>query len=202
MFFLNYATVIDPLLRDIRAYTVEFSGMKTGDWALDVACGTGAQVLEYARRGAIATGIDMNPGMIELARRGKRKSGLGASFQVADALSLPFGDNLFDYVSISLALHEMKREFRNGVIAEMKRVARKKAALLFIDFQSPLPWNAYGYLIRAAEFAAGSEHHRNSVDFIAQGGLDVLLERNRLSIEKRGYLKYGGVTVIKSRVGA
>ncbi|GAI45391.1 unnamed protein product, partial [marine sediment metagenome] len=34
MFILNYAIVIDPLLRNIRIYTLEFSGMKAGDRVL------------------------------------------------------------------------------------------------------------------------------------------------------------------------
>ena len=199
MFFLNYSTVIDPLLRDIRAYTPAFSGMKAGDRALDVCCGSGAQALYYSRRGVIATGIDLNPNMIELAQRSKKKSGLrGVSFQVANAANLPFQDSSFDYASISLALHEMERTTRDRVISEMKRVVKAAGALIFIDFRVPLPHNAYGYLIRAAEFLVGGEHSRNSRDFLARGGLDEVLGRNQLSVAKKGYLKGGTIAIVKT----
>lgn len=200
MFFLNYSTVFDPLLRDLRAGTVELSGMKPGDRALDVCCGTGDQVFHYAQRGVIATGIDLNPSMIKLAERGKKKSGLrNVSFQVANATNLPFDDNFFDCASISLALHEIEREARDKTISEMKRVVRAKGKLIFIDFRVPLPRNTYGCLIRAVEFIAGGEHFRNSRDFRAQGGLDKLLPKNQLSVEERKYLKRGTIVIVKAQ---
>jgi len=103
MFLLNYSTVWDPLLQDMRAGAVELSGMKPGDRALDVCCGTGDQVFHYARRGVIAAGIDMNPNMIKLAEQTKSKLGLtNVSFQVTNATNLPFDDNFFDYAFLWL----------------------------------------------------------------------------------------------------
>lgn len=200
MFFLNYATVFDPLLQDLRAGTVGLSGMKAGDRVLDVCCGTGAQALYYARRGIIAAGIDLNPNMIELAERGKKKSGLSnVSFQIADATNLPFDDNIFDCASISLALHEIERTTRNRVISEMKRVVKKEGALIFIDFRVPLPMNAYGCLFRVGEFIAGGSHYKGFRDFLAQGGLDEVLGRNQLGIEKKSYLKRGTIAIVRAR---
>jgi len=167
---------------------------------LDVCCGTGEQVFYYAKKGAIATGIDLNPNMLRLAERNKKKKGIkGASFQIANALNLPFQDNLFDFVSTSLALHPMERTVRDGVIYEMKRVVKKKGTLIFADFQAPLPQNFFRYLAKALEFKAGREHYRNFKDFIRQGGLDELLMRNKLKIEKRGCLKAGLIAIIESR---
>ena len=192
--------VIDPLLRDIRIYTPEFSGMKAGDRVLDVCCGTGDQAIHYAKRGIIAAGIDQSPRMIQLAEKNKRKQGLSnASFQVADALNLPFEDNFFDYVSISLAIHEIERTARNRVILEMRRVVNKEGALVFIDLQVPLPKGKYGHLTRVIEFMAGRDHHRNFKDYVEQGGLDEILRKSRLPEEKRDYLKNGLVIIIKTR---
>ena len=56
---------------------------------LDAGCGTGTLALAMARQGWQATGVDLSPGMIEVARR---KPGAGAvSWHVGDirALSLP-----------------------------------------------------------------------------------------------------------------
>jgi ubiquinone/menaquinone biosynthesis C-methylase UbiE len=199
MFFLNYSTLIDPLLRDIRVYVVKFSGMKAGDRVLDVCCGTGDQAFYYAEAGMVASGIDLDPHMLKLARKDKRKQALrNVSFQLADARNLPFKDNSFDYASISLALHEKDRNVRDRVISEMKRVVRKGGALIFIDFQVPLPKNLFACFIRSIEFVAGREHHRYFKDYIEQGGLDEILKKNRLTAEKRDFLNNGLITIVKT----
>lgn len=198
MFILNYSTIIDPLLRNIRIYTPEFSGMKAGDRVLDVCCGTGDQVIHYAKRGIVASGIDLSPGMIKLAEKNKEKQGLrDVSFQIADAVNLPFRDSFFDYASISLALHESERTARDKIISEMKRVVKKEGALIFVDFQVPLPKNLYTYLAKAIEFIAGKKHHRCFRDYIEQGGLDEILKKNQLPEAKRGYPN-SFMTIIKT----
>ena len=200
MFSLNYSTVIDPLLWDVRLYVPKFSGMKAGDKVLDVCCGTGDQVFHYSQRGINAVGVDLNPDMIQLAERNKMKLGLtNASFKIADARDLPFQDSLFDHVSISLALHEIERTGRDKVVSEMRRVVRKDGALIFIDFQIPLPKNLYAYLAKVIEFMAGRRHHSRFRDFIEEGGLDRILKQNQLPEENRGYLKAGIITIIKTR---
>jgi len=199
MFFLNYSTLVDPLLRGIRLYVVRFSGMKAGDRVLDVCCGTGDQIFYYAEAGIIATGIDLDHNMLKLARKDKRKRFLrNVSFQIADARNLPFKDNSFDYASISLALHEKDRNVRDRVISEMKRVVRKGGALIFIDFQVPLPKNLFACFIQSIEFVAGREHHRYFKDYIEQGGLDEILKKNRLIAGKRDFLNSGLITIIKT----
>ena len=199
MFIFAYSVVIDSLLRDIRIYVPEFSAMKAGDRVLDICCGTGTQALHYARRGIIATGIDLNPGMIEAAEKNRGKQSLkNVSFQKASAQDLPFKDDCFDYASISFALHEKERAASHKIICEMKRVVKKEGALVFIDFKAPLPQNAYSCLIKSIEFAAGREHFRYFKDYAEQGGLDELLKENHLHEKKRDYLKNGTVAIIKT----
>ena len=198
MFNLNYATVIDPLLRNIRIYTLEFSGMKAGDRVLDVCCGTGAQAFHYAKRGIIATGIDLNPNMIKLAEASKRKQGFqNVLFQIADATNLPFQDGSFDYASTSFALHEKEMAARDRIISEMKRVVRKGGTLVFVDFQVPLPKNLSAYLVRVIEFMAGRRHYRCFREYVKQGGLGEILKKNQLLEEKKGYPNRL-ITVIKT----
>ena len=199
LFVRTYAAVIDTVLRDIRAYTPGFAGMQTGEKLLDVCCGTGDQALYYAARGIEAVGIDDAPRMIAWARRNSRRRGLhGASFQVANAEELPFEDKTFDYVSISLALHDKNGASRDIIISEMKRVVKDEGSLLFIDFAVPMPRNPYGLAIRAVEFFAGWDHFRCSRDYIRQGGLDALFKRHGIRGEKRGYMKYGTIVIVKS----
>jgi ubiquinone/menaquinone biosynthesis C-methylase UbiE len=194
-----YAHFVDPRLRDIRITTPDFAGMKAGDRVLDVCCGTGDQALYYARRGVESVGVDQDSSMIKMAGKNKKKWGLdNASFQVANAASLPFGDRSFNCISISLALHEKEESVRDAVISEMKRVVRSEGALVFIDFAVPLPRNIYGLGIRVVEFFAGWNHFKCSRDYIRRGGLNKLLKRHGLHEEKRHYLKYGTIAIIKT----
>lgn len=58
----------------------------SGARALDVGCGTGAATLLLARLGARATGIDIDPQVLKVARARARQDGLkGVRFVAADA---------------------------------------------------------------------------------------------------------------------
>ncbi len=196
----NYSILIDPLLQSIRVYTPKFSGMKKGDRVLDVCCGTGDQVFYYGKEGLIAHGIDLNPKMIKTAEKRKKESGLtNIFFQIADAKKLPFQNNYFDFVSISLALHEKDKHSKNKIISEMKRVVKNKGFLIFIDFQVPLPQNIYSYLVRFIEYFAGKNHYKYFKDYLLQGGLPILLAGNKLKEEKTDYLLNNLITIIKTK---
>ncbi len=200
VFALVYEKFVDRMVHDLRVYIPEFLEVKAGDRVLDVCCGTGDQALYYAARGIEAVGIDNEPAMIRVAQKNMSKQGLNnASFQIADACNLPFRDSSFDIVSVSLALHEKERTARDMVISEMKRVVKRDGTLAFIDLNVPLPRNIFGLGVRVMEFIAGWNHFRCSNDYLRQGGLDVLLAKHGLRQEKRDYIKFGLIVVMKVR---
>jgi ubiquinone/menaquinone biosynthesis C-methylase UbiE len=90
-----------------------------GDKVLEIGCGTGADLLQFARHGAIATGIDLTSGHVELAR--KRLGGLAQIYQ-ADMRKLPFANNSFDYIYCHGVLHHS--DDPEKAISEMFRVLR------------------------------------------------------------------------------
>jgi ubiquinone/menaquinone biosynthesis C-methylase UbiE len=199
MFMFNYGTLVDPILRDLRNFTPEFSGMKAGDRVIDVCCGTGAQVLEYGRRGVDATGIDISPDMLKIATKNRtRQKAVNVSFQLADATSLPFPDGYFDYASISLGLHDKEKPVQYQIISEMKRVVKQDGALIFIDYQVPLPGNVWAASARAIEFLAGGSHYQNFKDYLANGGLENILKNHGLRKECRTNLKSGLLVATKA----
>jgi ubiquinone/menaquinone biosynthesis C-methylase UbiE len=196
----NYSTIVDPILREVRTCVAGLSGIKAGARVLDVCCGTGEQVFHYAQSGAVATGVDQEPSMIEVAERNRKRRGFNyAAFRVASATELPFSDDYFDCASISLGLHEMEREERNRAVSEMKRVVKKEGVLMFIDFHVPLPRNIFAYAIRAVEFLAGRDNYRCFGDYLAQGGLKQILKENRLARQKEALLLRRNLQVIKAR---
>jgi ubiquinone/menaquinone biosynthesis C-methylase UbiE len=72
---------------------------------LDVGCGQGIDVARYAMAGARATGVDLTPRHIELARAHLAAMGLLGEVVVGDAEALPFADESFDRVSSNGVLH-------------------------------------------------------------------------------------------------
>jgi ubiquinone/menaquinone biosynthesis C-methylase UbiE len=199
MFLLNYSNLIDPLFRDVRRFTPDFSGMKAGNKVIDVCCGTGAQVMEYGRRGIEATGIDLDPNMIKTAARNRLKSKAeNISFQVADAAALPFADGYFDYASISLALHDKEKSLRQKIIGEMKRVVKRGGTLVFIDYNVPLPLHPWAISARLIEFSVGGSHYRAFKEYLAHGGIQGVLETQCLREESRICLKSGLLVAVKA----
>ena len=69
-----------------------------GRRVLEVGCGAGTDLIRFARHGAIATGVDVAPSSIALARQNVRHERLAASLLVADGEALPFSNDAFDLV--------------------------------------------------------------------------------------------------------
>ena len=201
MALLTYENLVDPLLKTVRQSSVDLSGMKTGDSVLDVCCGTGAQVIEYGRRGVNAVGIDLDENMLAFAFKNKLRLEMeNIAFYQADATALPFKDESFDFVSVSFALHDKLPDVRNAVVYEMKRVVKQGGALLFMDFNIPLPRNIWGIGANIVEYFAGGSHYQGFKDFKANGGLLKIAEEHGLTVEKNGYFKSGMVTVVKAGI--
>lgn len=65
---------------------------------LDVACGTGNLSIPAARAGALVTGVDIAPNLLEQARGRAAELGLAVRFDEGDAERLPYADASFDVV--------------------------------------------------------------------------------------------------------
>ncbi len=65
---------------------------------LDVACGTGVVAITAARRGALATGLDLTPELLAVARDNARIAGVDVAWHEGDVENLPFDADAFDVV--------------------------------------------------------------------------------------------------------
>ncbi len=72
--------------------------LKPGTRILDLACGTGNLSIPAARQGAIVTGLDLAPNLVEVARKRAAAQGLNIQFDIGDAEDLPYTDNSFEMV--------------------------------------------------------------------------------------------------------
>jgi ubiquinone/menaquinone biosynthesis C-methylase UbiE len=110
----SYATGAEEFVRGLN--------LQPGMRVLDVACGTGNLALPAARLGAVVTGVDIAPNLIEQARETAKREGLTAQFDEGDAEKLPYDDASFDAVITMFgAMFAPRPEL---VAAELKRVTR------------------------------------------------------------------------------
>ena len=103
---------------------------------LDVGCGPGHLTRRLAGLGFDATGIDLDPAMIERATvRG------GGRYLAADAASLPFEDGAFDLAVSTLSMHHWADA--HAGIAEIGRVVRSDGRVLIWDLRRGAPLHAH-----------------------------------------------------------
>jgi ubiquinone/menaquinone biosynthesis C-methylase UbiE len=69
---------------------------------LEVGCGTGCDLMQFAKHGAAATGVDITDAHLELAHQ---RVGNLAKVIKSDMCALPFPDGAFDYVYSHGVLH-------------------------------------------------------------------------------------------------
>ena len=89
---------------------------------LDAGCGTGRNLQEYARLGAV-TGVDPSPRAVEFCRR----RGLG-EVRTGSVEELPFADDSFDLICATDVLEHVDDDRRG--LSELHRVAASRAVLL------------------------------------------------------------------------
>lgn len=101
-----------------------------GKTLLEVGCGLGTDLLQFARAGAKVTGIDLTESGIELTRRRFEWEGLEGNFHVADAENLPFDDAIFDVVYSFGVLHHTPEITK--AIKEIHRVLKPSGELILM----------------------------------------------------------------------
>lgn len=92
--------VYAPWMRSV----MEFDAFADKD-LLEVGCGMGTDLLQFARGGARVTGLDYTPRSVQISRRRFDVYGVPGKFLLGDAENLPFPDETFDVVYSNGVLH-------------------------------------------------------------------------------------------------
>jgi SAM-dependent methyltransferase len=90
---------------------------------LEIGCGMGSDLLQFARGGALCTGVDLTPRSVEITRHRFALYGKDGRFMIADGERLPFATESFDVVYSNGVLHHTPDTV--GAIDEIHRVLRK-----------------------------------------------------------------------------
>ncbi|MFM9939768.1 MAG: class I SAM-dependent methyltransferase [Hyphomicrobiaceae bacterium] len=118
----NYA-VVGTTLQIVGERICEAVDLKAGETVLDVAAGNGNATLAAARRFGTVTSTDYVPALIERGEERAAAERLTATFQVADAESLPFPDASYDVVLSTFGV--MFTPNQEKAAAEMVRVVKQ-----------------------------------------------------------------------------
>lgn len=109
---------------------VDLAGLRPGEVVLDVACGTGVVARLAAERVGVAgrvVGLDLNAGMLAVARALPPVAGAPIDWREADALAMPLPDATFDAVLCQQGLQQFPD--RPAALREMRRVLRAPGRL-------------------------------------------------------------------------
>jgi demethylmenaquinone methyltransferase/2-methoxy-6-polyprenyl-1,4-benzoquinol methylase len=118
-----------------KAFTIQVSGVRTGDRVLDIAGGTGDLAAAFAKRVGAEGSVwltDINNAMLSRGRDRLLDGGLVAPVAQCDAEKLPFPSDYFDVVSVAFGLRNMTH--KDVALAEMRRVLRPGGRLLVLEF--------------------------------------------------------------------
>jgi demethylmenaquinone methyltransferase/2-methoxy-6-polyprenyl-1,4-benzoquinol methylase len=121
-----------------RERAADLARLGPGDRALDVATGTGDLALALARRvgpGGKVVACDFSERMLELGRRKADAAGAPVSFDLANALELPYADDSFDAATVGFGARNFS-ELSRG-IGEMRRVVRPRGRVVVLEITAP-----------------------------------------------------------------
>jgi demethylmenaquinone methyltransferase/2-methoxy-6-polyprenyl-1,4-benzoquinol methylase len=123
-----------------KRFTIELSGVRSGNAVLDIAGGTGDLAARFADivgpEGRVVL-ADINDSMLKVGRDKLLDNGrLGnLEFVQADAQYLPFPDESFDCVTIAFGLRNVTD--KDTALRSMLRVLKPGGRLLVLEFSKP-----------------------------------------------------------------
>lgn len=136
-----YDDLVRVTMRDelLKERLVEQARLEEARDVLDLGCGTGTltTMIKRAAPNAHVTGVDIDPRVLELARKNVAKAGVDVRLVAASVTDLPFEDHTFDRVLSSLVLHHLDTDEKRAALAGALRVLRPGGELHVLDWGAP-----------------------------------------------------------------
>lgn len=117
-----YFDAIERRRYEVEPFIREFAGFDNvaGKRVLEIGVGACTDFINFARGGALLSGVDLTSSAIDHGRRRLELEDLDAQLQVASAEELPFNDNSFDLVYSWGVLHHAAHP--EQTFSEVRRV--------------------------------------------------------------------------------
>jgi demethylmenaquinone methyltransferase/2-methoxy-6-polyprenyl-1,4-benzoquinol methylase len=117
-----------------RRRVLELASVRPGEDVLEIATGTGVQLVRLARAnpGGRTVGVEISEGMLAQTRKRLQQAGLAREVEVIEgsALELPIADESFDLTVNGYMLDLLPRDDIPRALAEFKRVLRPRGRLV------------------------------------------------------------------------
>jgi ubiquinone/menaquinone biosynthesis C-methylase UbiE len=140
-----------------RTRVLELAAVRDGESVLEVATGTGAQLVSLARRNPSGrtVGVELADGMLRRTGRRLANAGLEAiDVYRADALSLPFPDDTFDLLINGYMLDLLPTGDIPTALREFRRVLRPGGRLVLSNMTiGERPWHRHWDALYARGFS-------------------------------------------------
>jgi ubiquinone/menaquinone biosynthesis C-methylase UbiE len=153
----------------------DLAGPLEGQRLLDVGCGDGVYLIEAARLGAAAIGVDRSKAMLVAARRHAADRGVEVELQQGDTQALPFDDGTFDVVIAITVLCLVPDAVKT--VNEMVRVAVPGGRVIIGELGRWSTWAAWrrvrGWFGPTIWRRAGFRSARQLADLCRDAGLRV-----------------------------
>lgn len=139
-----------------KKFTIELSGVRPGNFVLDIAGGTGDLTAKFSRlvgdEGKVVL-ADINDSMLKVGRDRLTDKGIAGNVQYlqTDAQYLPFPDNTFDCITIAFGLRNVTD--KDLALRSMNRILKPGGRLLVLEFSKPVnpifekAYDAYSFSI-------------------------------------------------------
>jgi ubiquinone/menaquinone biosynthesis C-methylase UbiE len=125
--------------RRFKRHLIEVAGIEAGHDVLDLGCGTGtlALMVRSMRPGARVAGMDIDPRILDIARRKIARAGADIALHQGSATAPPFPPASFDRILTTLMLHHLTSEQKRETLAAARRLLRRRGQLHIADFGKP-----------------------------------------------------------------
>jgi len=133
-----------------RKYTMDRMAVQPGQSALDICCGTCDWTIDLAKASGTGrvVGLDFSQNMLDVGKLKLEKLGLDEHIELVqgNAMSLPFEDNSFDYVTVGFGLRNVPDYVQ--VLKEMRRVVKPGGQVVCLELSKPTwqPFKSIYYL--------------------------------------------------------
>ncbi|HKJ30427.1 MAG TPA: corrinoid protein-associated methyltransferase CpaM [Balneolales bacterium] len=123
-----------------QVYNRLVTHIKKDQKVLDIGCGTGALTLKAAAKGAVVKGIDVNPQMLEIARKRADEMNLSQNIELCE-MGVAELENIeslsFDVIMSGLCFSELSEDEQTFTLKQINRILKAGGFLLVADETEP-----------------------------------------------------------------